>query len=263
MSDSLEVLTSGSLQAQVSAEIDVAVATAHKFPRDLARFKKKVLEMATIDKDTAASCFYKLKRKNRESNEDVIIEGPSIRMAEIVAAAYGNLRYGSRIVEVGASQVIAQGIAHDLEGNVTFTSEVRRGIVTSKGKRYSDDMITMTCNAASAIASRNAMFKAVPVAMIRGELDKTKKAAVGDGKDLSQNISNAFSAFSKIGVSKEMVLDKIGRASASDITVEDLELLLGTYTSIMDKNSTIQEEFGAAEKPLPGMPQERSNVSAE
>ena len=49
--------------------------------------------MATIDAEVAGSCFYKLSRGGKT------IEGPSVRLAEIVASAWGNLKFGARIID--------------------------------------------------------------------------------------------------------------------------------------------------------------------
>ena len=95
-----EVIGTTALQAQTAAEVDIAIATAHKFPRSLKRFQSDATTMATVDLETAAACFYKLPRKN-EDGSTKNIEGPSIRFAEIVASCYKNIRYGSRIVEIG------------------------------------------------------------------------------------------------------------------------------------------------------------------
>src|SRR5262249_43901797 len=90
------------------SDVDIQISTAHRYPRSISRFKQAALAMATSDEETAASCFYKLSRGGKE------IEGPGVRLAEIVGSAWNNLRYGSRIVGEDDRWVIAQGMAHDL-----------------------------------------------------------------------------------------------------------------------------------------------------
>jgi len=108
------------------AETDIQIMTAKKYPRNIKKFRQDAMSMATQDAETAASCFYKLKRGHGEDTK--IIEGPSVRLAEIVANAWGNMRYGARIVNEGEKEVTAQGVAHDLEKNVASTIEVARRI---------------------------------------------------------------------------------------------------------------------------------------
>ena len=70
---------------------------------------------------------------------------------------YGNLQLSSRIVEVADTYIVAQGVVWDLEANVRISTETRR-ITTEEGRRYNEDMIMMTGNAAASIALRNAIL---------------------------------------------------------------------------------------------------------
>jgi hypothetical protein len=262
----LEVLSSTALRAQTSAEIDIAIATAHRFPRSIKTFQSKVETMATIDQDTAAACFYKLPRKNEDGSIKTI-EGPSIRFAEIVANAYRNLRHGSRIVEIGDTHVVAQGLCHDLEENVQNMSEVRRRIVGKNGRRYSEDMIITTCNAACSIAIRNAIFKTVPIALAKKAMMSAKKCAVGTAKTITQRRAAAIAKFAEINVTEKMILEKLELHSVEDITLEYLEILIGLYTAISEGTTSAAEEFGATEpmgtgKPVTEPPKARAPAAA-
>src|SRR5262245_11187920 len=161
--------TATALESLNRSEIDIQIATARKYPRSLLKFKNDAEAMACLDEETASSCFYALKRAEKP------IEGPSVRLAEIVASAWGNLRSGARIIAEDEKFVVAQGACHDLEKNVAFQVEVRRRITDKNGRRYSDDMITTTCNAACSIALRNAIFKAIPGAYVNRSSRKLKK----------------------------------------------------------------------------------------
>jgi hypothetical protein len=58
--------------------------------------------------------------------------------------------------------VTAQGVCHDLQSNTFIAYEVRRRITGKGDRKYSDDMIGVTGNAASSIALRNAILKIIP-----------------------------------------------------------------------------------------------------
>src|SRR5690349_3214367 len=118
------------------------IATAKKYPRDLAKVKKKMLDFATLDEETAESCFYTLKRKDRDSGEGKVIQGPSVRLAEIAVACYGNLRAAARITDNDGRFITAQGLCHDLESNTLISIEAKRRITGKSGKTYGDDMQT-------------------------------------------------------------------------------------------------------------------------
>ena len=100
-SDSLELVRSnegpGAIELQERAQIDVQISTAHRFPRTLSRVKQDMLSFATLDEETAQSCFYTLPRGGK------VIQGPSIRMAEIAISCYGNMRSGARVISTNAS----------------------------------------------------------------------------------------------------------------------------------------------------------------
>jgi hypothetical protein len=68
-------------------EIDIQIATAHRYPRDIEQFRREALSIAIADEDTAASCFYKLPRKKKDEATgewiQTYIEGPGVRLAEI------------------------------------------------------------------------------------------------------------------------------------------------------------------------------------
>lgn len=149
------------------ANIDIQVATARAYPRNLTRCISNSIAIATMDKETAQTCGYALPRGNKP------ITGPSVHLAKIIAQQYGNLRAEARVVNVTPTQVISRGMAWDLESNYVVAFEVRRSILNAKGARYSEDMITVTGNAANVIAYRNAVFALVP----RAITDKVYKAA--------------------------------------------------------------------------------------
>lgn len=244
-----EVATPSVMEASTRAEFDVAVATAHRYPRSLTRFRTMALSMATIDAEVAASCYYRLSRKGADGVKS--IEGPSVRFAEIVANSYGNLRFGARIVEIGDKEVVAQGMAHDLENNVSTSTEVRRRITTKNGSRFGDDMIAVTCNAACSLALRNAIFKAVPFAMAKPIYEQAKRVAVGDAKTLGERRTKALAAFAAMGIPGARVFARLGVAGADEITLAHVEELLGLHTAIKDGELDAEAEFPEQKKAAP------------
>lgn len=240
------------------SEIDMQIATAKKWPRNLAKFRQDALSMATVDVETAASCFYKLKRGQGENAK--IIEGPSVRLAEIVANAWGNMRYGARIVNEGEKEVTAQGVAHDLEKNVASTIEVSRRITTKDGYRFGDDMVMVTKNATCSIALRNAIFKAVPFTYVKQIYEKAKQVAVGSAKTLKERCQQMIEQFSKISISKEQVLIYLEKESTEELGVADIELMIGVFTAIKDGETTIDQTFPPKTKPSVKKPEAEKEI---
>lgn len=220
------------------AELDQQVSTAKAYPRSVTKFKVEALNMATLDQETAASCFYSLPRGGKA------IEGPSIRLAEIIGSAWGNLNYGARVVSIDDKFLTAQGICRDLERNVTMTAEVTRRI-TGKNGRFNDDMIGVTANAACSIALRNAIFKVVPMAYAKDILAQARKVAIGDAKTLGSRRASMIEYFGKMGVEPKRILWLLEKKSVEDIGLDELQVLVGLATAIKDGDTTVDEAFPA------------------
>lgn len=225
-----------------SNEIDVQIATARKFPRSPTKSKQKMITYACMDKETAGACSYYLERKGKDGKK-VVIEGPSIRLAEIAMQCWGNLRAGGRVVGEERGFIIAEGVCHDLESNVACRLEVPRRITYSDGRRYKDDMIGVTGAAAASIALRNAICRMVPKAVIEDVRQRARAVAYGDQKTLLQSRQNAIAYFAKLGVTPEHILTKLGRAAVEDIDLDDIYKLGGIKQSIIDNMTTVEQEF--------------------
>ncbi len=239
--DEIEVAGGTALMAINKSEIDIQIATAKRYPRSITEFRRATEEMACIDEQTAGTMFYMLNRDGKN------IEGPSIRMAEIAATAFKNLRYGARVVEIGDTMLVAQGFCMDLESNNATTIEVRRRITKRDGKRYSDDMIGVTANAACAIALRNAVFKIIPMSLLRPIYQKAKNlvAGVGGTRSIAQRRKEWLDFAAKDWkVKPPQILEYLGRKGTDDITLEDMLALKGLENAIRDGETTVEEAFG-------------------
>lgn len=250
----IEVIPSSAVEAISRAEVDIQISTAHRFPRQLAKVKSDMLSFATLDEETAQSCFYSLPRGGKN------IQGPSIRMAEIAVSCYGNLRAGTRIIETvtkgDSPHVLLQAVCHDLEKNTAITIEKRRRIVgkKSKGGQIDEDDINLAANAGSAIAFRDAVFKIVPGALIRPVYEQAKRVAIGDAKTLSDRRSKAIESFGKMGVSQDRVLASVEKTSVDEVTIADLETLIGLHTAIKDGQTSVDDAFPAAANKVKAKP---------
>lgn len=243
----MELIESSSqLEVMERAQIDIQVATAKRYPRNIKTFLAEAESMITATVETAESCFYVLKRKGKGGKE-AFIEGPSIRLLEIAAVAYGNVRYGSTIVKEDEKFVTTRGGAFDIQKNVAISVDVRRRITTSDGKKFGDDMIAVTCNAAGAIARRNALNGVIPRSYVNQLCDKAKEVAAGKAESLATRRDKAFSYFrEKLGVEEVKVLKFLEKTSLHDVTTDDLVNLSGLKTALKEGDATIDEVFNDA-----------------
>lgn len=228
-----------SLDRAERANIDIQVSTAKQYPRSISRCANNAVALVTMDKDTAQSCGYALPRGGKP------ITGPSVHLAKIIAQQYGNLRAEAKVVEITDKQVVSRGTAWDLENNYAVSFEVRRSIVGKNGNRFSDDMITVTGNAANSIAYRNAIFGIVPKSIT----DKAYKAAqhliTGDLSDEEKLIKRRDGAIKHFidtyGITEEEVIKLCGKHTVNQIQADEIALLLGFAQSLKDGDTTVEE----------------------
>jgi len=253
----LEVVTPTALEVQERAQIDVQITTARRYPRpSLAKVKARIIEIATMDMETAQGCFYTLPA--RKGGDGKAIAGPSARLAEIVVATYGNLKSAARVVANDGKFITAQGVCHDLENNVSVSVEVKRSISGRNGT-YSQDMQVVTGNAACSIALRNAVFKVVPLSLIKPAYDAARKVAVGDVKTLAARRVEAFKYFIGLGVPKEKVCAAVGVKLVEEIDLEKLESLIGMANAIRDGEASVDDTFNA---PVNNTPAPSAGIAA-
>ncbi|MFY7853697.1 MAG: hypothetical protein ACOVQ6_18165 [Brevundimonas sp.] len=230
-----------SIESIERAQVDVQISTAKKYPRVLSKVKQAMLSFATLDVETASSCFFTLPA--RKGGDGKPIQGPSVRMAEIALSTYGNIRAGARVVADDGKMLTIQGVCHDLESNTCVTVETRRRVTTKDGRRFSDDMVVMTGNAGCSIALRNAVFRVVPLALVKPIYEAAKKTAIGDAKTLAERRGKAIEHFTKMGVSKEKVFAVLGVKGMDDVGLEHLEILLGYANAIKEGDTSVDEVF--------------------
>jgi len=225
--------------AQMAAgEINAQVLTAKQFPRVLSQVRERIFALAASDKETAEKCWYALPRAGK------VIEGPSIRLAEIVACSYQNLRAAARPIGITPTTVRCQAVCHDLENNVAISTEVERRIVDKNGKRFSDDMIIVTTNAGCSIALRNAVFKVVPGALFKQIMDKVKKVGMGEERAFAETRKAIVERLISLGGTREEICDLVSVRSVNDMDVDRVGTLQGLLNAIDEGSATAKEIFG-------------------
>lgn len=234
----IEVTPLSAIESITRGEIDMQIYTAHKFPRSMQVFKRRAVEMATLDEDTAASCLY-----SRPVGGGKFAEGLSVRTAEIVGACYGNLRVGAMIVEQTERYVTARGFAHDLESNFASSCEVIESTVKRDGTPYDERMRVVIAKACLAKARRDATFQVVPKALCKPIEAAARAVALGDAKTLDARRANVMQWIDKLGIDPKRVFVSLGILGEDEIGLDHLATLLGVKTAIKDGEVTVDEAF--------------------
>ena len=245
---------------QDAAVLDVQVATAKRYPRSVQRFQSDLESWATLNREASMECFYSLPRDNKT------VIGPSVRFAELVQVAYGNIIVDSQIIDEGRESVIVSATARDLERNIASRAQVRRNIMTSAkngrpAKRYGADMIATTIQAASAIARRNAIFQIVPKALWSSIYEKARKVAHGDLTNFVQRRNELAKALKEAGCDPINVKAALGGREIKDWTADDALALELKLRAIQSGETTAAQAFP---DPRPDEPEQgRSAVRAQ
>jgi len=246
--DIVEVQSVSVTEAQSRAEIDIQISTANRFPRNVDRAIQNIIAIVSKDKELAEKCIYSLPRGGKE------VKGVSVHLARLIASEYKNMRVQCCIVEIGNTTVTAQATAHDVQTNYAVRTEVKRKITDKRGQRYNEDMVVMTCNAALAVAERNAILKVIPITIVNKVYKSAQNAILGDltnEEKLIKRRLEVIEGFKTWNVSEQEILDLLGLESISQIKQEQILTLVGLANAINDGDTTVKEAFGKEAKNTP------------
>ncbi len=246
------------LDPEDRANVDLQVSTAKHYPRSIKGAFDEMVSTACMNEAIATACFYSLKRGSN------VIEGPSVRLAEISANAWGNLRVDTKILPIkhGDRFVKARSIAWDLEKNVAIGIETQRRITDKNGNLYRDDMVGVTSNAAASIAFRNAVFKVVPRTLVDFVLDKAREVAFGNAESFAKKRTQAVQSLIGRGISEGALLAFVDKPSVFDLDAGDLTKLTGAWNRVRDGEAFLEEMF-PEERPDGDEPAKTTNKVAE
>lgn len=237
-------VTGNAIEAMERATVDMQISTAHKYPRSISLFLTRAKEAVSVDYETAESCIYRRPvGKDESEGGQKWITGCSIRLAEIVASCYGNLRVGAIITEITPRFVKAVGFAHDLESNYAAKAEVVEATIRRTGQPYSERMRVVAAKAAQSKAMRDAIFRVVPKSMWVSVVEAAKQIIAGKERPLLQRQQMVTEWLKKLEIEPERVFAAIGVSCVKDMTNEHLLALTGIRTALKDGDITLDEAF--------------------
>lgn len=240
ITESTEQISPDVLYQQDKAAIDIQISTAKTYPRNITRSLNNAIAIVTIDPDTAQTCTYTVPRGGKP------VTGPSVHLAKILAQVWGNLRIEAKVVSIDARQITSEAVCFDLENNLAIKVQVKRSIMGKSG-RYSDDMITVTGNAANAIALRNAVLSVIPRAIV-DKVHGAAKALISGGdktdKEFRAHRNNVITRLKEsFGVTEEEILAAVGKLTIEQIDPDTVVTLIGIGTAIKDGDTTVEQAF--------------------
>lgn len=243
-SDMIEVEKSRAI-----GEIQAALVIARKFPRDENEVYKRMLKSCERV-NLASKAIYKY-TKGQE------IEGPTIRLAEMMAQCYRNLDFGIKELSRKEGSSIVQSYCWDLETNTkrTLQFEVKHLIDLKHGEKKiltSDRDIYEHIANYGARRLRSCILAIIPKDFVDDAVLKCRqtlhKNAEGDKDEpLQDKVRRIMSAFSKLGVNISMVEEYLGH-SIDIITIDEFIDLVNIFNALKDKLASRSDFFNVVEK---------------
>lgn len=231
-------------QAQSSREMEEVKAQifmARQFPRNIFQAEQRILD-ACKRKSLAETAIYSYPRGGQR------VEGPSIRLAEVIAQNWGNIAFGIKELEQREGESVAMAYAWDLETNVrqekVFTV---KHIRKAKGqlKKLDDprDIYELVANNGSR-RLRACILGVIPGDIIEAAVQECNRTLANQSKGpLKDRIANALKAFKEqFRVTQEMIEARFGY-NAEAFTEYDLVELIKIFNSLKDGMSKVDDWF--------------------
>ncbi|MFB4164782.1 hypothetical protein ACE1TI_13370 [Alteribacillus sp. JSM 102045] len=241
----------GSIMDQSSSsremeEVKGQIFMAKQFPRNIFQSEQRILDNCKRP-SLAEVAIYQYPRGGTR------VEGPSIRLAEVLAQNWGNLSFGVKELEQREGESTAMAYAWDLETNVrqekTFTvkhSMKARG----KIKKLEDprDIYEKVAND-GARRVRACILGVIPGDIVEKAIAQCNDTIKGNSdKPLKERINNALKAFKeKYRVTQEIIEDRFGY-NADAFTEHDYVELIKIFNSLKDGMSKADDWFNKEAK---------------
>ena len=229
-------------------EVQGAIFMAKQFPRDEYAAIQKIERMCER-MNLAEQATYSYPRGGTQ------VTGPSIRLAEAIAQAWGNIDCG--VIELesknGASEMMAY--AWDLETNTRVTKmfKVKHVRDTKKGQQAlsdSRDIYEATANF-GARRLRACVLAVIPGDVVERAVEACKDTVINKDKTpVDQQIKNLEKAFKEFKVTREQ-LEEYAGFNLSKFGKEEIFQLRGVYKAIKDGNATKEDYFGKVKLSTP------------
>lgn len=241
-----ELQTSGSKvqESRAVAEIQAAVLMAKQAPRNESQSYLNIIDSCKRP-SMAETALYAYPRGGS------LIEGPSIRLAEVLARSWGNCRVGITIQSQDSEKTEARAYAYDLQTNYMIDQDftVPHKRTTKKGtKRLTDerDIRELVANIGSRHL-RGCILRLIPSDVVEDAVEQVKKTLVSSDVPIKEQVKKMVRAFDEIGVKVEHLEKRLGH-NLDAIIPQEIVTLKGIYKSIKDGMADREQFFDIQSK---------------
>lgn len=228
------------------AEAQGKLVIAKRFPRDEARAYSKIIESCKR-KGLAEEATYSFPRGGQ------VVSGPSIRLAEELARAWGNIDYGIRELsrKDGVSEM--EAYAWDLETNTSSSQKFSVRHIRDRSDRNGGnivltderDIYELTANQ-GARRLRARVLAILPPDIVEAALAECRRTLAGDNSEpVADRVRKMIKAFDKYGVTAAMIEARLGH-SLDTVLPDEIADLQGIFNSLKSGMSKAGEWFGGS-----------------
>lgn len=234
----------GTSEARAVAEVQAQYVIAKKFPRNQNEAYRQIIESCRRH-TLAEQAMYAYPKGGQ------VVNGPSIRLAEAMASAWGNLDCGVREISQANGVSVAEAYAIDLQTNtrVVKTFHVPHHRDTKNGKKKltdSRDIYEAVANQ-GARRLRACILAIIPGDVIEAAVEQCKRTLETSEIPMTEQIKRLVVAFDEIGVKVEHLEARLGHNLDATIP-QELVTLRSIYKSIKDGMSGREDFFDAFKK---------------
>lgn len=226
-----------SRQAQ---EVQAAMIVAKRFPRDETASWNRIMS-ACKRTGLAEKARYEYPRGGEN------VSGPSIRLAEAMAQAWGNLDFGVIELDQKMGESTVMAYCWDLETNTRQTKiftvpHIRQTKKGAKALTDPRDIYEMVANQ-GARRLRACILGIIPKDVVDDALDQCTKTLTGGKEPLIDRVRKMVAVFQeKIGVPQSCLEEYIG-CKAEAFTEQSIIRLRGVYTAITEGRADREDYF--------------------
>lgn len=234
--------------SQITAmqEVQGAIIVAQKCPRNENQAALTIND-ACKRKSLAAKAMYAYPRGGK------MITGPSIRLAEVIARAWGNIKYGIREISNKPGETKYEAFCWDMQTNVKSTREF-----SQKHARYSKanglksvsdprDIYEVVASQATR-RMRACILQVIPIDIVEDAIAQCETTLrTGSKISIKDRIKKLILAFNEYQITEEMIEKRVGHKVGiiSEIELIDLGKI---FASLRDGMSKREDWFELVDK---------------
>lgn len=229
-------------EARAVAEVQAQYVIAKKFPRNQHEAYSRIMESCKRP-SLAEQAMYAYPRGGQ------LVKGPSIRLAESMAQAWGNIDFGVREISQENGMSIAEAYAIDLETNSRITKifHVQHKRDTKKGvTRLTDsrDIYELVANQ-GARRLRACILGIIPGDLVEAAVARCAQTLESSDVPIKEQVMKMIAAFDDLGVKVEHLEKRLGHNLDATIP-QEIVTLKSIYKSIKDGMAAREDFFDIA-----------------